>query len=76
MSQSTAQPHCLGPTGVRNVNSSFANALIVPMIEQHGEEALKKLRFHGCNSVVRVLVESALTLGLERTSADGKRELA
>jgi hypothetical protein len=63
-------------TGVRNINSSFANALIVPLIEQHGEEALKKLRFHGCNAVVRVLVESALTLGVERASADGKRELA
>ena len=63
-------------SGVRNVNSSFANALIVPMIEQHGEEALKKLRFHGCNAVVRVLVESALTLALERAAAAGHRELA
>ena len=63
-------------SGVRNVNSSFANALIAPLLEQHGEEALKKLRFHGCNAVVRVLVQSALTLGLEQAADHGKRELA
>ncbi len=63
-------------SGVRNVNSSFANALIAPLIEQHGELALKKLRFHGCNAVVRVMVESALVLGVEQAAAHGKRELA
>jgi hypothetical protein len=62
-------------SGVRNINSSFANALIAPLIDQHGEEALKKLRFHGCNPVVRVMVESALALGLEQAAAHGKREL-
>ena len=60
---------------VRNINSSFANALIVPLIEQHGEEALKKLRFHGCNAVVRVMIESALILGVERSRESAKREL-
>lgn len=63
-------------SGVRNINSSFANALIVPLLEQHGEEALKKLRFQGCNAVVRVMIESALTLGLERSQESGRRELA
>ncbi len=63
-------------SGVRNINSSFANAFIAPLVEQHGEEALKKLRFHGCNPVVRVMIESALTLGLEQAAAHGKRELA
>lgn len=63
-------------SGVRNVNSSFANALIAPLIEQHGEKALEKLRFRGCNPVVRVMIESALALGLERVSDHGPRELA
>lgn len=63
-------------TDVRNINSSFANALIAPLIGQHGEETLKKLRFHGCNGVVRVMIEGALTLGLERAAQHGKRELA
>lgn len=63
-------------TGVRNMNSSFANALIVPLFELHGDEALKKLCFHGCNAVVRIMIESALTLGVERIQKSGKRELA
>lgn len=53
-------------TGVRNANSSFVNALIVPLVEAHGEETLRKLRFKSCNPVVRVLIESALSLGLEK----------
>jgi hypothetical protein len=63
-------------SGVRNINSSFANALIAPLLEQHGEEALKKLRFQGCNAIVRVMIESALSLGIERSANHGKRELA
>ena len=63
-------------TGVRNINSSFANALIAPLIEQHGEAALGKLSFHGCNPVVRVMIESALSLGLAQAAEHGKRELA
>ncbi len=64
-------------TGVRNINSSFANALISPLVEQHGgEAALTKLRFCGCNAVVRVMIESALALGLERATVHSKREIA
>lgn len=72
----TYQEIVLDFAGVRNINSSFANALIVPLIEQHGEDALKKLSFHGCNAVVRVMIESALTLGVERVRGSGHRELA
>lgn len=49
--------------GVRGINSSFANALIVPLFAQHGMTARKKLRFRHCNAVVRLMLESALTLG-------------
>jgi anti-anti-sigma regulatory factor len=54
-------------TGVRNVNSSFANALLVPVFETHGREALKKFRFQNCNPIVRIMIESALTLGLQKS---------
>ena len=53
-------------TGVRSANSSFVNALVSGYVEQHGPKALKQLVFKGCNPVVRVLVESALSLGLEK----------
>jgi len=59
--------------GVRNMNSSFANSLVAPLIEQHGEEVLTKLRFRNCNPVVRIMIESALSLGIERVAEQGKR---
>ena len=55
--------------GVHNVNSSFANALIAPLIEIHGDEVLDYLRFKNCNGVVRVMIEGALSLGLERAQS-------
>lgn len=58
-------------SGVRNINSSFANALISPVVEQHGDEALRKLRFRNCNAIVRVLVEGALSLGVQRAEGSG-----
>lgn len=60
--------------GVHNVNSSFANTLIAPLIEVHGEAILQRLRFRNCNAVVRVMIEAALSLGLER--AEGHRPKA
>jgi hypothetical protein len=53
-------------TGVRTANSSFVNALVAALLEQHGEAVLSKLVFKGCNPVVRVLVEGAIDLGLQK----------
>ncbi len=53
-------------TGVRSANSSFVNALVAGAVEQHGEAFLKKVRFKGCSPVIRVLVESAISLGREK----------
>lgn len=51
--------------GVRNVNSSFANALIANLVSQ-SPEVLPKLHFANCNPRIRVSIESALALGTER----------
>jgi len=59
-------------TGVRNINSSFANALVVPLIEQHGAEALEKIRFRGCNPIVRIMIEAAINLGVEKAREQGQ----
>lgn len=53
-------------TGVRNANSSFMNALISGVVEQHGEAVLQKLVFKGCNPLIRVFVESAIDLGIQK----------
>ena len=53
-------------TGVRNSNSSFANALIAGAVEQHGQPFLDIAVFKGCNPTIRVLVESAIYLGEQK----------
>ena len=53
-------------SGVRHANSSFINAMIAGLVEQHGRDVLKVLVFKGCNPVVRVLVEGAIALGLQK----------
>lgn len=50
---------------VRSANSSFCNALVANLIERH-PTALEKIRFSNCRPVIRVLIESAIGLGLER----------
>lgn len=56
-------------TGIRIANSSFVNALVAGLIEQHGESVLEKMTFQGCTPVIRVLIESAIALGLEKSVA-------
>ncbi len=53
-------------TGVRHANSSFMNALISGVVEQHGEAVLDQLIFKGCNPILRVLTEAAIDLGLQK----------
>jgi hypothetical protein len=60
-------------SGVRAVNSSFANTLIVPLFAQHGAAVLKKLRFRHCNPLVKLMLESALKLGMEAAQSDQVR---
>lgn len=53
-------------TGVRHGNSSFVNGLLTGLIEEHGETLLERVTFRGCNPILRVLVESAIGLGIEK----------
>ena len=55
-------------TGVRNANSSFINALVAGLVEQHGVKVLQKTVFKGCNPPIRVLIEAAVDLGVSKIS--------
>jgi len=57
-------------SGVRHANSSFINALIAGVIEQHGQEAIRTLSFKGCTPVIQVLIEGAIELGLRKTRSN------
>ncbi len=47
------------------MNSSFANALIANLVSQ-SPEVFPKLHFANCNPRIRVTIETALALGMER----------
>lgn len=53
-------------TGVRNANSSFINALVTGLVEQHGVKVLHKIIFKGCNPPIQVLIEAAVELGVHK----------
>ena len=53
-------------TAIRSANSSFVNALISGLFEQHGTETLAKLVFKGCLPTIQVLVQSAVDLGITK----------
>lgn len=63
-------PNCeqvvLDFTGIRSANSSFVNALVSGLFEQHGSDALRKLVFKGCLPTIQVLVQSAVDLGITK----------
>ena len=52
--------------GVRNMSSSFCNAMLANLISQHSSSVVQKLRFANCRSNVRVMIESAIELGITR----------
>jgi hypothetical protein len=53
-------------SGVRSANSSFMNALLSGVVQNHGVQATDRIIFKGCNPVVRVLVEAAIDLGMQK----------
>jgi hypothetical protein len=59
-------------SGVRHANSSFVNGLLTALFEEHGEAFLKRITFRSCNDILRVLVEGAIALGLEKHDARAK----
>ena len=54
--------------GVRNPSRSFCNALLANLIRQDGPSVLRNVRFANCRPNVRVMIESALELGMLRVA--------
>jgi hypothetical protein len=59
-------------TGVRHSNDSFMNGLLTALFEAHGEQLLERVTFRGCNAIIRVLIEGAIALGLEKYDSRAK----
>lgn len=55
--------------GVYGMNSSFCNALIANLLSHGPEDLLSKIKFKNCRENVRLLLESAIEIGLARIKA-------
>lgn len=54
--------------GVRNMNSSFSNALLANLVMQEGVEVLDRITFKNCNANIKALVNAALDFGYSKLS--------
>ncbi|WP_417908884.1 STAS-like domain-containing protein [Candidatus Electronema sp. PJ] len=52
--------------GVRNMNSSFSNALFANLVMQEGVSVLEKVTFRNCNSNIKALINAALDFGYSK----------
>ena len=52
--------------GVRNMNSSFSNALFANLVMQEGVEVLEHVTFKNCNPNIKALVNAALYFGYSK----------
>ncbi len=55
-------------TNIRNMNSSFANALFANLIVLEGVEVLNNIKFTNYNDNIKVMISSALNLGKKKLS--------
>lgn len=59
--------------GVRSMNSSFCNALIANFIYRH-PKMLSRIKFANCRSNLKILIQAAVDLGLDRIKAQAAAE--
>jgi hypothetical protein len=58
-------------SGVTLTTQSFIHALISQALRQEGEEALKRIKFKGCSSATRGIIETVVQYVLESVEGEG-----
>jgi len=53
--------------GIKSMNSSFSNALFANLVIQQGPTVLNRLSFVRCRPGVRLLIASALEMGMRKS---------
>lgn len=56
---------CFDFLGVRNMNSSFSNALFTNLIRKCSQDVMKKITFAHCSPNIKMLISISLNMGLE-----------
>ena len=56
---------CFDFNGIRNMNSSFSNALFANLIRKLKKDVLKKITFANCEKNIQMFISSSISMGLE-----------
>ncbi len=56
---------CFDFEGIRNMNSSFSNALFTNLIRKLNKEVIKKITFTNCKENIKILISTSLSMGLK-----------
>ena len=52
--------------GVKNMNSSFANALFANLVMRCGQGVMEKISFINCRPNIKMLISAALEMGMRK----------
>ncbi len=53
--------------GIKNMNSSFSNAMFANLVIRRGPEVLDLVKFSNCNQGLRLFISSAFELGMSES---------
>ncbi len=56
---------CFDFNGIRNMNSSFSNALFTNLIRKLNKDIIKKITFTNCEENIKMLISTSITMGLQ-----------
>jgi hypothetical protein len=56
---------CFDFQGIRNMNSSFSNALFSNLIRKLDREIIKRITFSNCEENIKLLISTSLSMGLK-----------
>lgn len=56
---------CFDFKGIRNMNSSFSNALFTNLIIKQKREVMKKITFANCQENIKILISTSINMGLK-----------
>ena len=59
-------------SGVHNITDSFVHATFGNMVEDYGQEFMKKVHFKGCSPLIRSFLSIAVGEGMKRHHAHTK----
>lgn len=59
-------------SGIRNMNSSFSNALFANLIRKRGSDIINRISFSNCGENIKILISTSLSMGINDIKKENK----